>query len=193
MERLVFRNDDVSININPKELSKIYGIIHNLFPDAEIWSCVTLFAKRNPRGSIYPLTPFKHNSTNWFYKTADSFMYDYRHPFYKVASHGLYHIDHASVPRTTQEMSIIGSCSFLKTDLFIPPFNSFNQDTIDICFDNNIKMKTEGWKSLEHNDFDSNHKFWYWHSWRFSGKQLQEKLSADRNSKNVGLVQTDAN
>jgi hypothetical protein len=169
----------VSANTDIKKLSKIYGAIHTAFPNAEIWSCITLFAQNNFKGSVYHDTPFKGKDINWFYKNADSFISEYRHPMCKVASHGLYHIDHSKVSRETQEMSIIGSCAYLKTKIFVPPFNKFNQDTLDICFDNNIEIKMEGWKSLEHNDFDSKHKMWYFHSWRYTINQLKDKLNAD--------------
>lgn len=187
---IIFRNDDVSANTDRKKLASIYGVIHTMYPDAEIWSCITLFAQNNFKGSVYLDVPFKDKETNWFYKNADSFVQEYRHPLYKVASHGLYHIDHSNVSRETQEMSILGSCSYLKTKIFVPPFNKFNQDTIDICFDNGITIKTDGWKSLEHNDFDSNHKFWYLHSWRYTINALKDKLNADiANRKQLGQLQ----
>lgn len=191
MERIVFRDDDISANSDQKKLASIYGTIHNLFPEAEVWSCITLFCQNNFKGSVYLETPFKNKEVNWFYKNANSFMNDYRHPMCKIASHGLYHIDHSKVSRETQEMSIVGSCSYLKTDLFVPPFNRFNQDTIDICFNNSIKIKTDEWKSLHFNEFDSSHKYWYFHSWEFSINQLKDKLNGDiskRNSKQLGLV-----
>lgn len=188
---IVFRNDDVSFNTDKKKLANIYGIIHNLFPNAEIWSCITIFSQNNFKGSVYQDTPFKNREINWFYKNADVVMSDYRHPLYKIASHGLYHIDHSKVSRDTQEMSIIGSCSYLKTDIFVPPFNRFNQDTIDICFDNSIKFNKDGWKSLEHNVFDSRHKFWYFHSWSLTINKLKDMLNADvaeKHSLNLGLI-----
>ncbi len=190
MERLIFRDDDVSFNTDKKKINHMYGIIHTLFPNAEVWTGITLFAENNFKGSVYLDTPFKDKEVNWFYKKADSFMDIYRHPLCKVVSHGLYHIDHSKVSRDTQEMSILGSCSYLKTKIFVPPFGRFNQDTKDICFDNSITIgHGDEWKSLEYNDFDSNHKFNYFHSWRFTSNQLKDKLSADiANSKNLGLV-----
>ena len=176
---LVFRNDDVNFNTNKKSLASIYGVIHSIFPNAEIWSGITLFSQKNDKGSIYETTPFKNNNNSWFYSNADSFMHDYRHPLYKIASHGLYHIDHSKVSRETQEMSILGSCGYLKTNKFIPPFNKYNQDTLDICFDNNIDIKVEGWKSIEHEKFTPEHKYWYFHSWRFTPNQLKEVLGKD--------------
>lgn len=177
---IIFRNDDVNFNTDRKKLSDIYGTIHSLFPNSEVWSCITLFAGRNMKYSIYGDLPLKTKETNWFYKNADCFMYDYRHPLYKIASHGLYHIDHSKVSCETQEMSIIGSCSYLNTKIFVPPFGNFNQETKDICFDNGISIgHGEEWKSLEHNIFDSSHKFWYFHSWRWTSRSLMEHLNAD--------------
>ncbi len=178
-------------NTDVKKLAKIYGIIHNLFPNANIWSCITLFAGANFKGSVYGELPLKEKDVNWFYQNANLFMKEYRHPLYKVASHGMYHLDHSKLSKDAQEMSIIGSCSFLKTNVFVPPFNKFNQDTLDICFDNHITIKTDEWKSLEFNDFDSSHRLWYFHSWRFTTNQLKDKLNADiskRNSEQLGLV-----
>lgn len=177
MERLIFRNDDVNINTDKKKLSSLYGVIHSIFPDAEVWSCITLFAGRNTKQSVYGDLPLKNHDTNWFYKNADSFMYDYRHPMCKIASHGLFHIDHSKVSRETQEMSILSSCSFLKTNIFVPPFNSFNQDTIDICFDNEIKLASKGWKCLEFESFNPEQKLWYLHSWRWEPNQLKDCLN----------------
>lgn len=187
---LIFRNDDVCANTDYKKLAKIYGTIHVMFPNAEIWSCITLFAQANFKGSVYADTPFKDKDINWFYKNANSFVPEYRHPMCKTASHGLYHIDHSKVSRETQEMSILGSCAYLKTNVFVPPFNKYNQDTLDICFDNGITIKTDEWKSLEHNDFDSRHRLWYLHSWRYTTNQLKDKLNADiADSVKLGLVQ----
>lgn len=176
---MIFRNDDVTVNTSPQDLANIYGIIHNYFPNAEIWSCVTLFSQKNSSGSVYSSVPFKTYPTNWFYKTANSFMYEFKHPLYKIASHGLYHIDHSKVSRETQEMSILGSCSYLRSNIFVPPFNRFNKDTVDICYDNDIKIDMDGWKSLEYNNFDQNHKKWYFHSWRYSQESLKRTLSGN--------------
>lgn len=183
---MIFRNDDVNSNTNKMKLAAVYGVIHSIFPDAEIWSCITLFSGKNNQQAVYGDLPLKTKDTKWFYNNADSFMYDYRHPLYKVASHGLYHVDHSKISRETQEMSILGSCSYLKTTKFVPPFNKFNQDTIDICFDNGITMCAGSpWKSIEYEKFDPLHKHWYMHSWRWEPKQLREVLEnvySDKNS-----------
>lgn len=173
---MIFRNDDVNFNTEKKHLSAIYGTIHDIFPNSEIWSGITLFAQHNTIKAIYGDLPLKTKETNWFYKNADSFMHDYRHPMYKVASHGLFHVDHSSISKDAQEMSILGSCSYLNSKIFVPPFNKFNQDTVDICFDNEITLDPHGWRSLEYSPFDPTHKKWYFHSWRFTPNQLKDVL-----------------
>jgi hypothetical protein len=102
-------------------------------------------------------------------------------------------VKHSSLSKDAQEMSIVGSCRFLGTDKFIAPFNDYNEDTIDVCVENKIELVTKSynWKSIEHNQFDSSHKYWYFHSWRWSEKKLREYLNADissRHGTNLGLV-----
>lgn len=189
---MIIRDDDVSFNTDKKKIASMYGVIHTMYPNAEVWTGITLFAQNNFKGSVYTEIPFKDKDTEWFYRNADSFMDSYRHPMCKVVSHGLYHIDHSKVSRGVQEMSIIGSCSYLKTKIFVPPFGRVNQNTKDICFDNGITLgHDETWKSLEHNQFDSKHERWYFHSWRMTVNQLKDKLIADLSKKDsfkLGLV-----
>lgn len=177
---MIFRNDDISVNTNLEELIDIYNIILEFFPSAEIWSCITLFAQMNNNGSVYKNTPFKNNEIRWFYDKADDVLGSRIMPqLYTIASHGLYHVDHSKLHKHAQEMSILGSCGFLKSKIFVPPFNKYNKDTMDICFDNNIQMIPEGWKNLENEEFDSRFQRWYFHGWRLTAKELREKLSAD--------------
>lgn len=179
MDTLIFRNDDVNPNTNYAELFECYKVIKELFPSCEIVSGVTLFSKTSNKGSVYPGVPFKDKPVDWFYNV-DRFMDDLELiQFGKLASHGLFHVDHSKISYDAQEMSIISSCRFLGTDLFIPPFNRWNDDTIKICDDyalNLISMKGQ-WKSFEYEIFNSNHPFWYFHSWRFNVKELREVLN----------------
>lgn len=191
--KLIIRNDDVNFNTSPSQLGEIYGAIHSIVPEAEIWSAVTVFAGKNKKGSVYADVPFKDKDINWFYKNSDCMFGSYRHPLFKIVSHGLFHIDHSKVSRETQEMSIIGSCSYLNTKIFVPPFGRYNQDTLDICFDNDIEVRVNGWLSIEHNDFNINHRMWYMHSWRWSSSKLKVYfdgyLRSTKNSKDLGQLQ----
>lgn len=173
---MIFRNDDVTLSTSPSEMGKIYGVIHSFFPTAEIWSAITVFSQRNSKGSVYKEVPFKNKGTNWFYKNITSVTPNIQNSIYKIASHGLFHINHSIVSRETQEMSILGSTSYLKSNKFVPPFNKYNEDTVDICNKNGIEFIKDGWLSMEHNKFDPNHNLWYFHSWRFTAKSIKEYL-----------------
>lgn len=193
VDKLIIRNDDVCFNTSFKRLAEIYRTIKSILPGVEIWSCVTVFSDHNQGGSVYKNVPFKDKDVNWFYKNAPKIITDLGDPIFKIASHGLYHIDHSKVSRETQEMSILGSCAYLKSKIFVPPFNRYNQDTIDICFDNDIEIKLDGWLSMEHNPFDIEHRMWYMHSWRWSAVKLKDYfdgyLRSAKNSANMGQLQ----
>lgn len=183
MDKLIFRNDDINPNTNFYRLGKMYLAILSVFPEAEIWSCVTLFGKTNKDGSVYPGVPFKDNPLKWFYDVDDVMPY-YDEIFGKLVSHGLLHADHSELTKDAQEMSIVTSCKFLKTNTFVPPFNRYNLATVDVCKDNNIKLVTnQGWKNFEYEKFDVTQKKWYFHSWRWTPDSLKKLL--DENSRNV--------
>jgi hypothetical protein len=179
---LCFRNDDVNPSTDLENLYDYYEVIARLYPQGRIISGVTLFGRWNETQSVYPSIdlPLKTKDTKWFYNT-NRVLYRHSHVIGDIASHGLYHVDHAKISKDAQEMSILGSCNFLGTSQFIAPFNSYNSDTEDVCRENNIELlnNKHDWKSLEFNKFNPNHKFWYFHSWRFSPKQLADKLNGN--------------
>lgn len=185
-----FRNDDINMNTNFFELDDIYNAIHDLFPKAEIWSCVTVFSRANKKGAIYPKVPFKNKPFEYFLEV-DRVCDNYKPPkFVKVVSHGLWHLDHTDITTDLQEASIVTSCNLLGTSTFVPPFNHWNTDTEAICKKHDIQLIKSYenskpnefiWKSLEHNKFDDKYSKWYFHSWSWSReglvKHLTEKVS----------------
>lgn len=179
MESLIFRNDDVNPSTDLEALYDMYEVIARLFPESRIMSGITLFGKWNEKQAVYPDLPLKDHPKEYFYN-ANRFLHRHHHVIGDIASHGLYHVKHSKLSKDAQEMSILGSCNFLNTKKFIAPFNDFNHHTQDICQANKIELVNNAmdWKSLEFNKFDPNHKAWYFHSWRYSTKQLKDKLSA---------------
>lgn len=183
MSKIIFRNDDVTLNTDFLKLDEMYHTIYSECPDAEIWSCVTVFSKNNDMGSVYPDPPFKSRSMEFFYdvnRACDNYFAPMNS---RVVSHGLWHINHAQVGYELQEASIVTSCKVLDTDVFVPPFNAWNKDTELICIRHGIaliKSASDGWKSLEHNDFDKEHKRWYLHSWRYTPQTLEAALRGNR-------------
>lgn len=174
-----FSDHDINPNTDFVKMNECYAVIKELFPTAEIISGVNLLGRENEEGSVYPHAPFKNNPVYWFYGV-DNFIQVEDLPKTTIASHGLIHVDHSKIDHDAQEMSILSSCSMLGTKIFIPPFNKFNEDTLQICEDNKIEIiiSSYGWKSLEHNAFDKNHEKWYFHSWRYNPTSLRETLLA---------------
>lgn len=147
----------------------------------EIWAGVSFFSLQASEGSVYPNPPFKSNSRETFYNV-NQYLNTVRLnlPKTKLVSHGLFHVDHADLQYDAQEMSIVSSCNLLGCDVFIPPFNRFNQTTESVCkhhLINLVKSYEEGWRSLEYEEFDLNHNLWYFHPWRFSVESFKHAFS----------------
>lgn len=72
-------------------------------------------------------------------------------PNVEPASHGLVHVDHRLLSREAQEISILVSAAIADSDVFVPPFNKWNEQTEGICGEHGIdlvKFET-GWKHLK--------------------------------------------
>lgn len=184
---LIFRNDDVNPNTDMEGMDAQYDVIRDLFPDVEIWSAITMFSRMSDRGAVYNQVPFKDRPLEWFYDV-NRLLYSYDGEGWEViCSHGLLHVDHSQLSRDAQEMSILTSCNYLQTDIFVPPFNRYNETTEEICDNHCIDLiEKEGWKNFEYEDFDPSHEQWYFHSWRWNKDTLREKLLGKR--RNVGQL-----
>lgn len=185
---MIFRNDDVNPSTDLERLYELYECVGRILPGVKIISGVTLFGVWNNKEAVYQDLPLKTKSKQYLYNV-NRVMKRHTHVVGELASHGMFHVKHSELHKDAQEMSIVGSCRFLGTDKFIAPFNDYNEDTIDVCVENKIELLTKSynWKSIEHNEFDSRHKYWYMHSWKWSVKKLREYLYADiANSKLVG-------
>lgn len=174
---MIIRNDDVTANTNIFHLAEMYGTIKDFLPKAEIWSCVNLFCRTTPSGSVYPDLPLRQRDMKYFYNV-DLLLRDIPAKNFRIVSHGTHHVDHSKLSRDAQEMSILTSCSYLHTDIFVPPFSQFNETTKQVCKANGIRlvMPMDGWKSLESHEFCAGHKLWFFHSWRFTPKEFRKKL-----------------
>jgi hypothetical protein len=186
----VFRNDDVCSNTDLGHLHTIVSTIRRCFPQAELWLGVTAFSKHSLEGSVYPTPPFRGNPKQAFYEVDEVVGPDLL-GFLKnslgdvtLCSHGVWHLNHAELGYELQEASIVSSCRYLKTNIFVPPFNQWNSDTQDVCRKHRIRLikQQDGWRSLEWNDFDPDHPLWYFHGWRWKGCEFEAKLSGGDSS-----------
>lgn len=189
MERIIFRLDDISPNTDLFEVSSMSLRIKDIYPSSELWFSFNPFAKKNNEGSVYSDVPFKDKPKDFFYDI--DVIRPWIHFDGKIVSHGLLHCDHSRLGYDAQEMSILTSCKYIGTDVFVPPFNRWNSDTSEICSKHKIRLVklTDGWKSLEHNDFDSTHNLWYFHPWKWNVTLLANKLEGKLDSKKLGQLQ----
>lgn len=155
----------------------MYEAVKEKFPQAEFWSVVSLLSQKNFEGSVYPGAPFKNRERDFFY-TVDTFNAGFYWPG-KTVSHGLIHADHSALQYDAQEMSIMTSCRYLGSDTFVPPFNRYNETTEAVCRVNKINLirYEDGWRNLDHEDFDPSHRLWYFHPWRHTPESFKEKLN----------------
>ncbi len=172
---MIIRNDDINPNSNPEHILEMYKDIMLMYPDAEIWSCISLLGKSSVNGSVYPELPLRNHDMKYFYKV-NCFFSRIPSGLHKIVSHGLLHLDHSKLSKDAQEMSILTSCELLDTKIFVSPFSAFNETTKQICKNNDIHMSvpSDGWKSLESEPFNPKHELWFFHSWRFTPKTFRE-------------------
>lgn len=177
--RATVRIDDISSNTDFTALASMQNALRTRFP-CDIWLCMNPFSRRSLEGSVYPKPPFKDQPKEFFYNVnqhLDTSRLSLGQV--QVVSHGLFHADHSNLQYDAQEMSIVGSCKLLGANIFVPPFNRFNETTEAVCRHYDIKLvrsDLEGWRSLEHEPFDPSHKLWYFHAWRFTPETFKEAL-----------------
>lgn len=178
---MIFRTDDISMNTDFGALKTMHEILAGSFPSSKIWSCVNILAKENGRGSVYPQPPFKDKPMDFFFDV-NLIMAQINVGRTKLVSHGFWHFDHSKAGIELQEASIVTSCRFLRTNIFVPPFNRYNADTVEVCRRNviNLVRPEEGWRSMEHNDFDPSHHRWYWHPWKWTPEKFQKYIEVAR-------------
>lgn len=175
---MIIRVDDVSPNTDIENLNRASEYLHNEL-DCKVIYCVNILSKQ-ANGSVYPDLPMRGRGLDYF-MNVDTVLSPFRcPPFVQLASHGLLHMEHGLAGRQVQELSILVSCNILKTKMFVPPFMSANDDTIDICSKNGIEVVGgSDWKSAETHPFDGSEK-WYFHHWRMNYEQIKEWVNVGK-------------
>lgn len=182
----IFRFDDICINSDMSWANDIANIIIGKIKD-----CIILYAVSPLVNNMENLG--KKDNQRVFPKIYNAFS-DYR-VFYNidkcgiplgihkdaiVASHGLIHVDHRLLDRSAQEVSILSSCGLLKSNIFVPPFNKWNNSTEDICTSNGIELVKfeDGWKCCEYNNFNIENKLWYLHHREFDIQEFEKWINS---------------
>ena len=147
----------------------ITNFLFERFPDCKIIYGVSPMVHKGVGERVFP-KEFTAMSDHRIFYSVDTFGIPELDKRCVVASHGMIHVDHRLLSKDCQEMSILVSCSLLKAKIFVPPFNKWNKHTEEICSENSIYLIKweDGWRSMEHNDFNSKITKWYLHARDFN-------------------------
>lgn len=176
----IFRNDDINPNSDIDQILGMYAVIRKYFPDARIISAVNLLAQTSQDGSAYAAIKPRDIDFYALDRMMDQESIDRLREVSEIASHGMAHLDHRALHRDAQEFSIAGSCSLLRTKIFVPPFWRWNQHTIDICEAHGIEIPiSQDWINLDDHPARADHAFFCLHSWKFPSVEAFEDCFRD--------------
>jgi len=171
-----FRFDDISLNTDMTLANAMMEYTINTNRDCEVIYCISpivfnmsMEETQERRESIFPKILHAHSDYRDFYKGDICGLPDIS-PLVTTAGHGIIHVDHRLLPEAAQQMSILTSCSLAKGDIFVPPFNKWNEITQDICDKHGIELVRfeDGWLSMEHNIYESTEELYYCHTRAFT-------------------------
>ena len=183
----VLRIDDISINISQDRLDHLLRSARDKFADLTILLAVSPavfdMKKRDEEGGalerIFPSILNAFSDQRVFYQVEKigipEWLYDMSEKYNaRLASHGLIHVDHRLLDFSAQELSILMSTSILSSKIFVPPFNKYNKNTIEICHENKIDLIKweDGWRHLSYQKFKDDGAKYYMHLHDFPGNKI---------------------
>jgi hypothetical protein len=183
----IFRFDDICCNADINLANSMVDEILKRIPDSTILYAVSPLvhnmegAEGKSKQRVYPKILNAYSDPKVFYNVDKCGIPFDIHPNAILASHGMIHVDHRLLDKSAQEMSILVSCSLVKSRIFIPPFNKWNIDTEDICISNGIDLIKfeDGWKCAEYNEFSEDVRLWYLHHREFTRQSFIDWINGE--------------
>lgn len=172
---MIFRIDDICGNTNILKLKILIELIPKEYEVMLVFSPLYLEDPLSER--VFPQIYKAYSDHRIFYKINKSICpIQYKDFSVIKASHGLIHVDHRLLGYEGQEMSILTASNIIGSDIFVPPFHKWNNDTETICKEHNIKLIKfeDGWKHAKYNLFNSKHDKWYMHTFDFSIEEFKK-------------------
>jgi len=181
VKTIFFRFDDICLNTDMKLVNDMCEFILEAVKNSKIILCLSplvhdmSYEEGKHKQRIFPAILNAHSDYRLFFNVDHA---GFPLPDLNslklnkniiLASHALVHVDHRLLTKSQQEMSILISCSLAKSKTFVPPFNKWNKDTELVCEENGIQLIKfeDGWLSMEHNQYNTEHDKWYLHSREF--------------------------
>lgn len=186
----IIRIDDISVNLNVQRLEKFLDKIRQVESGIKILLAVSPAVFDMPKRDsgddiiserVFPSILNAHSDHKVFYKIEKlgipTWLPDLVAKYNCIlASHGLIHVDHRLLPFDAQEMSIVTSLSLINSEIFVPPFNKYNKDTVRVCEENEIDLIRweDGWNHLGYQPFSDDGRNYYVHLHDYPGEKLFE-------------------
>ncbi len=188
-----FRFDDVCLNTDLDNARELTAFLLKRFPGCEVMWCVSPMvfdmgedADLVTAQRVYPAILNAHSDHSRFFDVDRVGVPDMPGDVV-VASHGLIHVDHRLLTYGEQRMSILTSCSLVKSSIFVPPFNKWNFETEHVCDEYGIELIKfrDGWQGMEHEPWEPECNQWYMHSRYWSVGKLKMWLGVKPVTVNV--------
>lgn len=174
---MILRFDDICINTNMGHANGLAAMWRQSTL-GDVWYCVSPLVELSKDERVFPAIYRALSDYRAFYGVNACGIPEVP-SWVTVCSHGLVHVDHRLIDRKAQEMSILVSCSLLKSRIFVPPFNKWTPDMLDICRANGIHLVCfeDGWRSVEHEAYTPSVQTWYLHSRNVTVEQMEQWLA----------------
>lgn len=172
--RYVFRFDDVCINADYGHIIAITQLLCNAFPNSRVIHAISPIVYDTGDQRVFPKI-LNAYSDPIVYNFGTKIGIPEIDPLVERASHGLIHVDHRLLTKEAQDMSITVSLAITKSNIFVPPFNKYNQDTEDICNKRGVELIRfeDGWRCMEYEPYNEETKLWYLHARELTIEQVK--------------------
>lgn len=187
-EGTMLRIDDISVNLDYERLTNFLQLVRSKYPQVSILLAVSPMVfnmnkweptNESTRERVFPailnamsdhrvyFKVEKIGIPSWLHEVVDKYQCT-------LATHGLIHVDHRLLSRDLQELSVISSASLVDAKIFVPPFNKYNDETVEICHKNEIELVRweDGWTHLGYHPFADNGRKYYVHLHDYPGEKL---------------------
>jgi hypothetical protein len=178
---VILRFDDICVNTRMRHANELAEMWRRETL-GDVWYCISPLVDASNDERVFPAIYKAMSDYRKFYGVNTCGIPDVP-DWVTVCSHGLVHVDHRLIGRDAQEMSILVSCNLLRSRIFVPPFNKYDSNMIDICRTNGIHLVCfeDGWRSIEHERYSPSVLNWYLHSRNVTGEQMGAWLASTRN------------
>lgn len=173
-EKTIIRVDDISQNSDIAKINRMAEFVRSNVPNSVVLYAISPLchelSDKEAKGRVFPAIFSAMSDPRIFYTTNKLGIPKDIPEWVIKATHGLIHVDHRLLSFECQEMSILTSAYLVGSNIFVPPFNKWNQATEEICCEAKIALVKfeDNWLHMSHNKFDPNHKKYYCHEFDFA-------------------------